>query len=71
MLVLKNEDEYLAMEGDTGSMSGDETARVVVRFAGALTMNAGDYVEVVTLGEGEPGPVTLDTAESEVVAELE
>jgi hypothetical protein len=70
-LLLKNEEEYLDEEGRTGSMSGDPAEGTIVRFAANLTLAAGDYVEVVTLGEGEPGAVTLDPAGSEFVAELD
>jgi hypothetical protein len=71
VLLLRNEEEYLDEEGTTGPMSGDPTEETIVRLAANLTLAAGDYIEVVTLGEGEPGVVTLDPAGSELVAELD
>ena len=71
-LVLKNDQEYQPEEGATGPLAGDEERTVAtVVFAATLTLNQGNYVEVVALAQGEPGEIKLLPGQAMLIAEIE
>jgi hypothetical protein len=70
-LVLKNDAEYQPVEGSTGPLNATEgQAATTVVLATTLVLNAGDYVEVVTVAQGAPGEVTLEPGKALLTAEV-
>ena len=68
---LKNDEVYLSETAETGRMTGGTAPYVAtVRLEATLTMNAGDFVEVVTVAAGEAGKVTLEPGAAELRAEI-
>lgn len=59
VLVLKNNSEYQDDEASTDPMpdAGDSET---VEFETELVLNNGDFIEIVTMAEGEPGRVVLE-----------
>ncbi len=68
---LRNDEVYLSETAETGRMTGGTAPYVAtVRLEATLTMNAGDFVEVVTVAAGEAGKVTLEPGAAELRAEI-
>ena len=61
---------FLRGEGSSGPFGGPEGAgRATARAEVVATLNAGDYIEVVTLRAGEAGAVTITPDAATFIAE--
>jgi len=69
VFVLKNYEEYLPGEVGSGPMTGDGTPHAV-ELEMTLTLNDGEFIEIVTSGGGAEGEVTLVPGESILTAEV-
>jgi hypothetical protein len=69
VFVLKNYEEYLPGEVGSGSMTGDGTPHAV-ELEVTLTLNEGEFIEIVTTAGGAEGEVTLVPGESVLSAEV-
>jgi hypothetical protein len=68
---LKNDTMYLDETAETGPMTGEAAPYIaMIRLETTLTMDAGDFVEVVTIVESETGKVTVNPSASELRAEI-
>jgi hypothetical protein len=67
LLVLKNGKGYLEQQGVSGTIVGRNPKRATVRLRAALRLQAGDYLEVVATGDGEPGVVVIEPAGTALV----
>lgn len=68
VLILVDGTDYLSAEGNSGPLvDGEETT---VRVVATAILDAGSTLEIVTLGEGEPGPVAIGESGVEWVLEV-
>jgi len=69
VFVLKNYEEYLPVEVASGPMTGDGAPHGV-ELEVTLTLNEGEFIEIVTSGGGVEGEVVLVPGESILRAEV-
>ena len=71
VLLLKNDEEYQPMERVTESFEGEAgDLRSTVQFATTVNLSAGDFVQVITVQQGEDGVVSLIPAKAILTAEV-
>ena len=58
IMLVRNGETYLPVEASSGPLSGDGEPREIL-LETRLILDAGEYVQVVTIPEGEPGQVTV------------
>jgi hypothetical protein len=67
-LILKNAEQYLPQVAVSGPFEGPDPSSTL-RFRATLSLNAGDFFEVVTSRVGAAGPVLLDPAGAVLIVE--
>ncbi len=70
VLLLKNGEEYLPEEAETGVFGGDgESGHAVVELGATLFLDAGDKIEIVVFADGADGEVTLAASKAVLMAQ--